>query len=46
MYAIRSYYELSDEIKYQRIERMNGIISKINDVNKKVFEQKLKSYYN
>ncbi len=38
--------ELSDEIKYQRIERMNGIISKINDVNKKVFEQKLKSYYN
>ncbi len=35
----------SDEVS-QRIERMNGIIAKINEVNKKVFEQKLKSYYN
>lgn len=36
---------LSQEEIDQRIERMEGIIAKINEVNKKVFENKLKSYY-
>lgn len=35
----------ADEVD-QRIERMEGIIHEINETNKKVFEKKLKNYYN
>lgn len=38
--------ELTEDEIIQRKERMQGIIKHINEINKKVFEKKLKNYYN
>ncbi|MFC2096475.1 hypothetical protein ACFLQ3_02110 [Bacteroidota bacterium] len=37
---------ISIETRLERVTQINTIVSKINEVNKEVFQQKLKSYYN
>lgn len=37
---------ISIETRLDRINQINSIVAQINEVNKEVFEQKLKSYYN
>lgn len=38
--------ELTEDEIIQRKERMHGIVKSINEINKKVFEKRLKNYYN
>ena len=37
---------ISIETRLERVNRINSIVKQINEVNKDVFQQKLKSYYN
>lgn len=37
---------ISIETRLERVSRINSIVNQINKVNKEVFQQKLKSYYN
>lgn len=37
---------ISIETRLERVNKINAIVSQINEVNKEVFQQKLKTYYN